>query len=84
MCLLRGLLLPIIFLVFLLPVILFMSLGRSWVSWRNRDKNNRNSSRNRNTDETQQTYSGYDTKEVIDPSKIEYIDFEEVEKDEKP
>lgn len=84
MCLFRGLLLPIIFLVFLLPVILFMSLGRSWVSWRNRDKNNRNSSRNRNTDETQQTYSGYDTKEVIDPAKIEYIDFEEVEKDEKP
>ncbi len=83
MCLFRGLLLPIIFLVFLLPVILFMSLGRSWVSWRNRDKNNRNSSRNRNTDETQQTYSGYDTKEVIDPAKIEYIDFEEVEKDEK-
>ena len=72
MCLFRGLLLPIIFLVFLLPVILFMSLGRSWVSWRNRDKNNRNSSRNRNTDETQQTYSGYDTKEVIDPTLIPY------------
>lgn len=83
MCLFRGLLLPIIFLVFLLPVILFMSLGRSWVLWRNRDKNNRKSSRNRNVDETQQTYSGYDTKEVIDPAKIEYIDFEEVEKDEK-
>lgn len=83
MCLFRGLLLPIIFLVFLLPVILFMSLGRSWVLWRNRDKNNRKSSRNRNVDETQQTYSGYDTKDVIDPAKIEYIDFEEVEKDEK-
>lgn len=81
MCLFRGLLLPIIFLVFLLPAILFMMLGRGVFMWRNREKTPRNSSRN--TAGEQQTYRDYEADEPIDPAKIEYIDFEEIKKDDK-
>ncbi len=81
MCLFRGLLLPIIFLVFILPVILFMSLGRSFASWRNRDKSPRNQSRS--AEEGQTSYQDNIVDEPIDPAKIEYIDFEEVKNDDK-
>ena len=81
MCLFRGLLFFIIFLVFILPVILFMSLGRSFVSWRNRDKKPRNPSCS--TEGEQTAYQDNMADEPIDPAKIEYIDFEEVKNDDK-
>lgn len=80
MCLFRGLLLPIIFLVFLFPLILFLMLGRGLTMWRNREKTPCNPS---GISEEQPTYKDYAAEEPIDPAKIEYIDYEEVKSDDK-
>lgn len=84
MCLLKGILLPLILVLIFIPVV-FMMLGRGLLAWRMRGKTGDRRGKSRDNGDAADDCEPYDVArdDVIDPAKIEYIDYEEVKKDDE-